>query len=258
MMTDDDYQHFVCIVAGDNPDDLIRKYSKLLKEGEYVVYHYKDAHVIKQKYIQAYEDVLEKYPNYELKTEIQATIDDLRTISDDEFYASLTAEYKKDEKTNDALSTENRNGKYTFCNIGKVLSVPFLTKDGREVFKIKKNEVDWDNMHLNGGYVYSRVWEMVMENSEPKDNHEQVLYDNMKDKIPYFNKFETKENYITSNTAFWAYAFLSEETGWVDAISENTNQFEWMSNYYDKFIKNLPDDKLLTIYECHKYKKGTY
>jgi hypothetical protein len=73
----------------------------------------------------------------------------------------------------------------------------------------------------------------------------------MKDKETYFKKFETKENYVISNTAFWGYAFLSEKTGWVDA-SDTNDQFVWMSEYYNMFIKNLPDDTLLTIYECKK------
>jgi hypothetical protein len=73
----------------------------------------------------------------------------------------------------------------------------------------------------------------------------------MKDKETYFKKFETKENYVVSNTAFWGYAFLSEKTGWVDA-SNTHDQFVWMAEYYNMFIKNLPDDTLLTIYECKK------
>jgi hypothetical protein len=92
---------------------------------------------------------------------------------------------------------------------------------------------------------------MVMDNSAPNNEDEKVLYDNMKDKTSYFEKFEAKENYITSNTAFWGYAFLSEKTGWIDA-TDIEDQFAWMSNFYDVFIKNLSEDTKLTIYECTK------
>ena len=64
-------------------------------------------------------------------------------------------------------------------------------------------------------------------------------------------KFENKENYVISNTAFWGYAFLSDMTGWQDA-SDTEDQFVWMNNFYNLFIKNLPEDTLLTIYECVK------
>ena len=90
-----------------------------------------------------------------------------------------------------------------------------------------------------------------MENSEPENDYEKQIYENMKDKTSYFMKFETKDNYIISNTAFWGYAFLSEETGWQDA-SEIEDQFVWMANYYNMFIDLLNDDTLLTIYECVK------
>ena len=85
----------------------------------------------------------------------------------------------------------------------------------------------------------------------PNDEHEKVLFENMKNMTSYFKKFETKDNYIVSNTAFWGYAFLSDMNGWLDAENEE-DQFAWMSNYYDVFIKNLPEDTLLTIYECRK------
>jgi hypothetical protein len=35
-------------------------------------------------------------------------------------------------------------------------------------------------------------------------------------------------------------------------INDNEDQFMWMRNFYDVFIKNLDDNTLLTIYECIK------
>ena len=246
-----DFQHFVCIVAGNNPEELLKKYDKNIKENKpYVVYRFEDAEIIKQYHIQLYEGLLEKVEG-NTKELLKETIEDLKDMSAGEFYEQLTAEYDLDEETGDAISIENKDGKYTYCNIGKALSIPFLTRDGKEVFQAKKSEIEWLKTHLNGGDVYSRVWEMVMENSEPKNDDEKNLFENMKDKVNYFKKFETKENYIISNTAFWGYAFLSEKTGWMDA-SDCESQFVWMGNYYDLFIKNLPDDTLLTIYECKK------
>ena len=160
-------------------------------------------------------------------------------------------EFEFDEETGDIMSDENKNGKWSSYKLGKSFSIPFLTKDGREVFQALKKDIDWSKIHLAGSKVYERVWEMCMENAKPNDEHEKILFDNMKDKITYFKKFENKENYVTSNTAFWGYAFLSDITGWLDAEGEE-NQFTWMSNFYNVFIKNLPEETLLTIYECRK------
>lgn len=252
MMTNDDYQHFVCIVAGDNPEKLLEQYNGNKNVEPYVVYKYKDANKIKNCTIKYYESLKE---TINVPIEIEYLINsilDLKEMSDEEFFETLCD--RKDYYINengDIMSNKNPEAKFSYYNKGKLFSIPFLTKDGREIYQAKKSEIDWDKIHLNGGDAYRRVWEMVMENSEPNDEHEQVLYDNMKDKVSYFEKFETKENYIISNTAFWGYAFLSENTGWLDAEDIN-DQFVWMKNYYDLYIKNLPEDTLLTIFECKK------
>ena len=251
MMTNDDYQHFVCIVAGDNPDELMKPYDRREKEEPYVRYRYKDAAKIKEKYIELYEGILNSDEETIDKEELEDIVNDLKEMSVEEFYEELTEGLTIDDKTGDAISTENRQGMFSYYEIGKWLSVPFLLKGGREVFQAKKSDINWDKIHLGGGDIYRRAWEMVMEDSAPTTEYEKQIFDNMKDKTTYFQKFETKENYIISNTAFWGYAFLSEKTGWVDASDAN-DQFVWMAEYYNMFIKNLPDDTLLTIYECKK------
>lgn len=252
MMSSEDYQHFVCIVAGDNPKDLMAEYDSNMVVKPYVKYYYKDVDKIKKSFIEVYENQLQYIKNDFEKEYITNSILDLKEMSNDEFFEELCDENSFfDEKTGDIKSNKNPKGYYSFCNIGKMFSIPFLTKDGREVFQARKKDIDWDKIHLSGQDVYRRVWEMVMENSEPNNEHEKLLYENMKFKINYFNKFETKENYVNSNTAFWGYAFVSETIGWADA-EETKDQFSWISNFYDVFIKVLPEDTLLTIYECKK------
>ena len=254
MMTKDDYQHFVCIVVGEEPDKLMSIYNKNIPGIPRVIYKYKDVEKIKKMYLNMYNNMLKDVTFIGEKQNIQDIIKEINEISNDEFFEQLcdgNDSYWFDEETGDIMSDENENGKWASYQLGKAFSIPFLTKDGREVFQAKKNEIDWDSIHLSGKRLYERVWEMCMEGSVPNDEHEKVLFDNMKDKVTYFKKFETKENYVISNTAFWGYAFLSDTTGWIDAEDEE-NQFTWMSNFYDVFIKLLPEDSLLTIYECRK------
>lgn len=252
-MNNDDYQHFVCIVAGEEPSLLMREYDKNRLGKPKLVYKFKDAKKIKNSFIKVYENALKEELSPEQREYIKLTIQDLAEMDDEEFYEDIVSEgdFEIDEETGDAYSRRNENGKWSFYNLGKLFSMPFLTKDGREVFQARKKDIDWPHIHLNGGEIYERAWEMVMDASDPRNDYEQTIYENMKDKRSYFEKFETKQNYVTSNTAFWGYAFLSEKTGWIDASNE-PNQFAWMSNFYDMFIKNLPDDTLLTIYECKK------
>jgi hypothetical protein len=251
-MTEDDYRHYVCIAAGENPDELMKKYDSTVKVEPYVVYKRSDAGMLKQKYIDEYEKLL-KLDESELnidKDYIEETIEDIKDMTDDEFFEEITSDFTIDDETGDAMSDANPNGKFSVYKMGKMLCIPFITKDGQEVFEAKKKDIDWDKIHLANGYTYERVWEMVIDKDEPQNKEEEQLYENMKDYTTYLNKFETKENYIISNTAFWGYAFVSEKEGWKDATE--SNQFDWMKAYYDRFIKDLPDDTLLTIYECVK------
>ena len=106
-------------------------------------------------------------------------------------------------------------------------------------------------MHLSNQQTYKGAWEVVVEGRKPKDEQEQLIYDNMKNREAYFMKYGDKKTYIISNTAFWGYAFLSEKEGWKE-LEPNINQFVWVSQFYNRFIEPLPDNTLLTIYECTK------
>lgn len=253
MMTEDDYKHFVCIVAGDNPSDMMNEYDKNKHIEKQIVYKYSDASLLRSQYLQAYNIMLSNNTTLtdSEREYIKMTIDDISDMSVDDFYYDLVTDYEIDEKTGDAITYSNKNGKWSSYQIGKIFSVPFLLKDGRETFQAKKSDIDWDKIHLHDGEIYKRAWEMVVDGSKPENDYEQQIYENMQDKKAYFLKFETKENYVTSNTAFWGYAFLSDTTGWIDA-DNCSDQYSWMSNYFDMFIKNLDDNTLLTIYECKK------
>ena len=251
MMTNDDYQHFVCIVAGDEPDALMSEYDKGKIVMPYIVYERSKIPTLKEKFINVYTAALKEELSPIQEEYIKSTLQDLAEMDDDEFFYELVSneELTVGEDGN-AYSSKNKDGKWSYYNIGKLFSIPFYLKDGREVFQARKGEIDWPHIHLNGGEIYERAWDIVMNGSEPQNDYEATIYENMKDKRSYFEKFETKENYVASNTAFWGYAFLSDKTGWVDADEED--QFAWMKNFYDMFIKNLDDNTLLTIYECKK------
>ena len=135
--------------------------------------------------------------------------------------------------------------------MGKFFSVPFKTLNGEETFQARKKDIDWDSIHLNNQAVYKTAWETVMEGKEPKTEEDKIVYENMKNRKAYFEKYGDKKTYVISNTAFWGYAFLSEKEGWKE-LEPNVNQFIWVSQFFDRFIEPLDDNTLLTIYECVK------
>lgn len=249
-MNADDYRHFVAIVAGDNPEELMFPYDSTKEVEPYVVYKFADAATIKEKYLAMYEGILKGSELSESeKKEVEEEYKEMKEESPVELFYDITEGYDYDEETGDAISKKNPVGKWKHFNLGKVFSVPFVTKDGKETYQAKKSEINWDAIHLNGQEVYRRAWEMVMEGSKPEGDTEELIYENMKNRQVYFTKFGTKENYVVSSTAFWGYAFLSEKTGWVE-LEDTDNQFDWVSNFYDRFIKPLPEKTKLTIFEC--------
>ena len=251
-MAIDQYNHFVAIVAGENPEVLMSPYDKNLKTEPRVVYKYSDAAKLREEYIEVYTSVVTSKTIKEgpFKEDAKDKLAIIKSQTPEEFYLDLTDDYDHDDVTGDATTTENLDGKWSSYRLGKLFSVPFVLKDGRESFQAKKGDINWELMHLHGGEIYARAWEMVMDGSKPENDYENQIYENMKARTTYFQKFETKENYVLSNTAFWGYAFVSKN-GWLQ-LEDNMDQFVWVKRFYDAFIDPLPDDTLLTIYECQR------
>ena len=138
-MENEDYQHFVCIAAGDNPAELMAEYDKNLVVAPYVVYEHSKIPEIKNKFIDQYTMAMQEGLNDNQIEYIKSTLQDLAEMDDDEFLAELADEedLKIDEEGN-LCSTANPNGRWSSYAIGKIFSIPFITKDGREVFQAKK------------------------------------------------------------------------------------------------------------------------
>ena len=242
---------FSTIVAGENPAELMKPYDKSIEVEPYVVYKFADAEFLKAKHIEFYSSALKnKNLTKEECDELLKAMNSITNLSTEEFFDDLTWEYDIDEETNDAISTENPKGKYSTYTIGKLFSVPFITLDGRETFQARKKDINWNIVHLGNSEIYKSAWEVVVEKRKPENEQEEQILENMKLRESYFNNFDTKEQYITYSTAFWGYAFL-DKSGWND-IDDGGNLFDWVAQFYDNFIKPLPDDTLLTIYECKK------
>ncbi len=246
--------HFVCIVAGENPDNLIKQYDNNYNIEKTIVYSFKDADFIKQSYIKMYEALLnrENLNEYE-KLIIETDLDGIKEDSNIEFFSMLTQEYEHDQDTGDAITYKNVNGKYETCKKGNNFSVPFILNDGGTSFQARKNEINWEQVHMPSKQIeiYDTVWELIINKKIPQNDTEKLYYKNMKDNIPYLMSFKTKENYISAMCSFWGYAFPSEKTGWKE-LEPNMNQYEWVKEFFNTFIKPLTENTKLTIYECTK------
>ena len=244
-------RHFVCIVAGTNPDELMAKFNEGNVTEERIIYRKEDASKMKETAKSFFSMVKdsEQYKDENVKIYVDAELD-ATDMSDEEYFAYKTSGYKHDESGN-AVTTENINGRWSTYNLGENFSIPFILKDGTSSYSALKGDVDWEKVLTRDKELYERTWDLVMEDSEPSNEQEETILRNMKRRENYLKGFGDKKTYVASNTAFWGFAFLSEDTGWME-MDETVEQFVWMTEYYNMFINPLPDDTLLTIYECKR------
>jgi hypothetical protein len=233
------------MVVGDNPKQLVEKYDANLNVTPYVKYKYLDAAKIKKTAETIMEGTLKKCENGFKKNYLQQNLEKLRSMSDFEYYQLITKGMYYDEDGN-AMSEKNPNGKWEKCNIGRNYCIQLILKNGTESLQAKKGDVDWDKLNFADKELYEVTWDLCHNARKPENDTEKKIYENMKDKHKYFENFKDKKDYVI-RTAYWNYAFLSKN-GWEDM--EGCNDTEWMKNFYDKFVRPLDDDTLITIYEC--------
>ena len=126
----------------------------------------------------------------------------------------------------------------------------------------RKSEIDWSRMNGDAEAFeeHSRFWEIIIEDDEPKNEDETDMVKWNMFKSEYFTKkFKNKETYIKCQMNFSTYAILIDgewmgkgEMGWWGMSDEDFDEaVEWESNFYNRFIKDLPEDTLITVVDCH-------
>jgi hypothetical protein len=240
------------MVVGDNPDELIKEYDINKKVEPYIVYRYKDREKLRKNAIKSIQNLLDNSGKIDLNDAIkdyfQEKIFTLKHLSDFEYYSSITDGLSYDSDGN-AISTKNHMGKYESCKIGKNMCIPLILKDGSSVFQAHVNDVDWSKIHRANKEQYKVVWELFHKNREPETEQEKEIYENIKNQVNYFKEFSTVDDYINYSSSYWNYAVLNKD-GWTDA--EDMKNYEWITKFYDKYIKTLSNNELITIYECTK------
>lgn len=244
---------FTVLVVGDNHNEMMESYSPNKKVDMYVKYKYLEA----KNYLNAMKKAMSAICNdgrksglgkFQIDT-IKERLAALEKMTPFEYYTSLTEGMYYDEEGN-AMTDENPNIKYSSCAIGNKFSVPFTLLNGETSYSARKGDIDWSKMHLDKQHVYERAWELAVEDAKPNDEGEEKVKKTMSSKKKYFSNFKSKEEYVAYSTAYWTYAIV-DENGWSDVDTVcNGNINKWIAGFYDKYVKKLSDDVLLTIYEC--------
>lgn len=220
------------LVAG-NVD--LTEYDLTKQVPPYVAYEYAKRKEIRQQAITIYQDLLanlEKDPANVLICQVmRLKLEEMKEMSDEEYFESATQGMTYDKNTGDALSTINPKGRYSvLMEPSSTCALPLLDDKFQCLVKdIKIKETTRELIE-----EYSKQWDYFMEGAP-------MIKDD------YLKLYGDRETYIaTMSEPFFYNAFVSDETGWVEQGDEN--QIQWVLKFRERFINNLPITTLLRVY----------
>lgn len=247
---------FTVMVVGNNPYDLMSKYDSNLKVNKYIKYYKKDAKKYLENSIEILNEILKNHEKFDLTTFqidfFKDKIQSLKSKKYNDYYNEISKDLILDADGN-AWCDINPNGKWQTFNLGSNFSIPLKLKDGKESNTALKKDIDWNKMHMVNTEVYQLAWDLYHKIKKPQNAEEELILHNMSNQQNYFNKFNSIDEYITYNCAYWNYAYL-DKNGWVD-IDDVKDSNKWISEFYEKFVLPIKDSELITIFECSKDKQ---
>lgn len=251
----------IVLVVGENHKEIIKKYSADTTVDKHLFMKREDAAKQKEKKMEIIKGMIEMKDGFltDAQKEIYNNMYlDLKEMDDFEYFTTITEGCTYDETTGDAYTTTNPNAYYKYercpqATLDKYgeespFANPFVLKDGTISYTAKVEDIDWTKMHMSNTLPYEVAWETVIEGRKPKNESEEKIYTFMKDKRDYFtNNFKNKDEYIKHSCSFWCYGVANEN--WYKEVDDTVRDIEWTSTFYDKYIKTLKGDEVLTIYE---------
>jgi len=137
-----------------------------------------------------------------------------------------------------------------------------ITEEGTATDSALVKDIDFSKMHrTEESYNEAlRYWELVVEEDTPKNSKEKdiVRFSFYKPSY-YIDRYKNKETFAKCRSSFCLWAVVKDgvwyekgEMGWF-AMSDETHDeaVDWELNFFDRFIKDLPEDTLLTVVDCH-------
>jgi hypothetical protein len=225
----------------------------------------------------------EKHLNY-LKEDFPKKL----VMTDEEIYQYATKWYEPEEigPNGEVYSTHNPDSKWDWYEVGGRFAGQITVKDGVEIenpnfswgWRDEDKEtiiasghktdtayvkdIDFTKMHRTEEDYKSalRYWELIVEGVKPKNKKEEemVKFNWYKPEF-YLERYKDKETYAKCSSSFSMWAVVKDgvwyekgNMGWWAMSSEtNDEAVDWEMNFFDRFIKDLPEDTLLTVVDCH-------
>lgn len=245
--------------VGDDPMGIMEKYDMYLTTDTHIKYYFRDSGKYRESAILATEKILENKDKFKDAPGdyigiMTARLDRLKNMSDLDYYLELTYGMDYDKDYN-AITDENDEGMWETIrklNDGDTSFYPLKLKDGKETFSAVNKDIDWKatNMPEDKVELYNLTWDIIVEGKKPTNEREEELLKAMSGKTGYLIRLHTKDRFVKYSTSYSCIAFV-DENGWHDSGTDFAGDHtEWTINFYDRFIKNLPPDAKITIFEC--------
>lgn len=180
----------------------------------------------------------------------------VKDMSEEDYFLERTdgCEYDKD---GNALSTMNPEAHYRYPRCFQFrldstgeeaeFSNPFHLKDMTVAYQAHVSEIDWERENGYNKRLYENAWDICVNGKEPFTDEEKTIKEKMGNRTEYFAQFKNKEQYVKHSTAFFTYGVATQN--WYREVDHTISDMDWVSGFYDRFIKNLEGDPLLSIYE---------
>lgn len=210
------------------------------------------------------------------------------TMTDEEIYQEATKWYDEDEigPDGEVYSTYNPDSKWDWYEVGGRYAGLIAVKDGVEIDNPNFSwgwsdderekviamgnktdsayikDIDFSKMHKSEEQYNEaiRYWELIVEGAKPKNKDEEDIVKWSFYKPEYYvNRYKTKEKYAECRSSFTMWAVVKDgvwyekgQMGWWAMSSETDDEaVDWEMNFFDRFIKDLPEDTLITVVDCH-------
>jgi hypothetical protein len=210
------------------------------------------------------------------------------TMTDEEIYELAIKWYDPEDigENGEVYSTRNPNSKWDWYEVGGRWGGTIAVKDGVEIDmpnfswgwdadsrekviaegtktdSAYVRDIDFSKMHrTEEDYNEAlRYWELIIEGAEPKNEDEknQVKWNWYKPEY-YTERYKNKETYAKCNSSFSMWAVVKDgewyEKGkmgfWAMSDETHDEAVDWEMNFFDRFLKDLPEDTLITVVDCH-------
>jgi hypothetical protein len=272
--------HFTVLVIGNNPEEQLMPFDENMEVEEYRVGLVSDEE--KGRITKFYTTPNTDRHHYKLTKE---EVEENKKLSFEELYEKYgeawnNKRYRKDENGDwTEYSTYNPESKWDWYVLGGRWTGYFLPRKGKSgklgqqgtfgnnpkegwVDQIKKGDIDFVEMkkaeEKRAKKTYKEFEEKLKNDPQTKKFHPYFEF-GVKNKSGNNHEFipETKEEYIERCNDLKTYAVVKDgvwyqkgDVGWFGMSSNEKDEADWSAEFW-KLIRELPDDTMLSLYDCH-------